>query len=1002
MKKYQIIIIAFVSFFCFFISNDSVKASYASGVYIQKTPGDNENSETRTDLSKSNAQYTYYTYQTSSGIAAYCIDAHIQYRDNGTYKPALEDSHSKNFYEYYLSTSSKISPRGYILIGQFFNDKEKGKVVDGKTVDGGLFSDYSYVEMQIALRLWTYRHDSEFKYAQKVPASYSDQEYDFFVNAPNPSEPSVITKGLTPAQTLFNYAAREEDNPYTTNATDGFSYENKFWEARAKTVTSWDKYTYDEEPQEIKDENGNTKYKLNVMFKTNIRSGGINTYGDNGSCDDLIYVHDNKEEPASNYFYCNAVTANDEMFYGRDVNYIHIKTKDNVSLDTKNFYFKLKYKDAREPNNFWLVYLTEGYQRMYVTEENYGQLNLTIGESTPVCVGCECDNSCPKTENTKKICKPSVIKNLCSGSVTIKDDEDCIFGQNGQESTINTFVSDTTKSNAHTFTTEANEYCNISCAEEINFTFPKEIESVKAGTYFKFPLTNNSYINATGTRTCRATLDMNKFNTTVAKNSTDNSELNSIAKSIVNSKLEYQENTNYSYVQQNKALHQVYESISDSYSGSYVGTCNCDKDQNCDSKYKASVTILGIEFNSNTKCGNSSFDSSDLKYEGITLKKFKKNLSEGLSKTSSSITDALTKMNNCTTSFNKDKETNYDFAPKINYSYDEPYSKFFAQEYYNSSSATESSTKSTANFDDLKISYYDSSAILKESNYSALKEDINNAYIESKETKTISSYNSPLQFYTAIPTGAAIIKSGSNYIDYDNNVYTKYSKMEDDAYPIALKTKSGKYSYSFTMSNLGDYSLDESNDLGRIDRLLTKHEKIYYCTYKIENDVTTPDKPNFYYRNISLNNINPNNRNLGKNWSKDNEKAKATLCEIAGGKYNNGDCTSQANTSPESTYEKPEYSFTLTPENMQEIKKYNLEKEKDSNGYANFDMTKIDASTKDQNGNTLSEGVWFKSNFIWDTNTCQNCFTNKTNEKETTFSKWSDSAKLSGTGPAWK
>ena len=184
-----------------------------------------------------------------------------------------------------------------------------------------------------------------------------------------------------------------------------------------------------------------------------------------------------------------------------------------------------------------------------------------------------------------------------------------------------------------------------------------------------------------------------------------------------------------------------------------------------------------------------------------------------------------------------------------------------------------------------------------------------------------------------------------------------------------------------------------------------KNKNVYYCTYEISKDITACEndkdcKANFYYRNISLNNVNPNKRELGKNWT--NEKAKATLCEIAGGKYNNGDCTSQANTSPESTYEKPEYSFTLTPENMQEIKKYNLEKEKDSNGYANFDMTKIDASTKDQNGNALSEGVWYKSNFIWDTNTCQNCFTNKTNEKETTFSKWSDSAKLSGTGPAWK
>lgn len=1017
MKRHNIIIIFLIFFFGFFISSDIVKASYAGGLYIRKAitnkDGTNKNETAhRTDLAKSGS-YIYYTYETSSGIPAYCIDAHVPYPGDDVYKPALENDHKKNFYEYFLNTGSPEMPRGYILIGQFFKDNEKGSAgqVEGKTkiIDGGYY-EYDYVEMQIALRLWNY-HLTDYTY--KKFSGYDPDEYDAFANAPNPTEPSVIAKGLTDAQTLFNYAGRTEDNPYTKeNAGDGFNYENGFWEARSKTVDNWNGYSYSEKPQKVKDENGNTKYKLSIMFKTNIRAGGINTYGDSRSCEDLVYVHDGIEESANDYFYCNAVKAEDELFYARDVNYIHIETKENVYLDNQNFYFKLKYKDPREPNNFWLVHNPNkvGAQRMFVTEDNYGQLNLIVGEATPdVCVGCECDNSCPTTKQSKKSCKPKVEKSLCSGSVVIKDDADCIFGQNGNQSTINTVVSDSDNSNKHTYTTEANEYCNISCAEEITFTFPKEVSNIKAGTYFKFPLNtnvvnNNSYINATGVRTCRATLDMSKFNKTVANNTGDS---NAIAKEIIDSNLTYNSNENYSYTQQNKALQSLYDGISETYSGNSSGSCDCDMyGNNCSTKYTASVTIFDKKFSySGSKCGTSTFSSDELKYNGISLSTFKKNLKNGIDSTVSSIKNALQKMEKCTNTFNENKETTYDFSPNIKYSYDEPYSKFFTSN-YNKSLIKEESTKGNANFDELSISYYtvdnNQKSTLTTSNYAALSENSGNAYIESKETKTISSYTSPLQFYSAIPNGSAIIKNGANYIDYENNVYTKFTKMDQDTYPIALKTPESIYSYSFAISQLGDFSLTTSSnsesELGRIDKLLSSSDRTYYCTYEIKNDVTTPDKPNFYYRNISLNNINPNNRELGKNWT--NEKAKATLCEIDGGKYNNGDCTSQANTSPESTYETPEYSFTLTPENMQAIKKYNQEKEKDSNGYADFNMIAVNS---DGTTNTGDNKLWFKSNFIWDSKTCQNCFTSKNEGIVTTFTAWSDNVeKLSGTGPAWK
>lgn len=64
------------------------------------------------------------------------------------------------------------------------------------------------------------------------------------------------------------------------------------------------------------------------------------------------------------------------------------------------------------------------------------------------------------------------------------------------------------------------------------------------------------------------------------------------------------------------------------------------------------------------------------------------------------------------------------------------------------------------------------------------------------------------------------------------------------------------------------------------------------------------------YRTVSLHNLFPNSRPEGHNWNK-NSKAVATKKEIE----ENG----------EKTYEEPEYSYTLTPKQLQNIRKYNKE-----------------------------------------------------------------------------
>ena len=627
----------------------------------------------------------------------------------------------------------------------------------------------------------------------------------------------------------------------------------------------------------------------------------------------------------------------------------------------------------------------------------------------------ECNNKTIDVPSSKT-CGINVTNDECSGQVQIKDDASCIF----DTSNINTSVTDNSN-NPNKFTTFYNEYCNISCAEEINIKLPEKVGPTKAGTYYTWNF-NDNLITAKGTRTCRATVDMSKLKKGVTNSLSDDKSVS--AKDVISNILtisgetvNYTHNDQYSYNQENEALKELYDSIDDTYSYSSSQSCNCSL-YSCDTRYsfEFSTDLLGdMKFINNGRCGNTSIIKSEsLTLSGgtITLEKFKKSIQNHIATTAKKITKELNKVNNCSDAFNTTKNSTYDFDPEIEFSYPEPYSELFKGEKYKKTNISDENVTNVS-FKKTKLNYYDGSSETSKDYYYVEE----SGYIESTATK-VNKYVSPLKFYSLAPTGEAVIKQGSTFVNYNkqqvstNSKFTNELSTDDyDVYPIALtsttKNADNLDKYSFTITKLGDYDITSArSNIGRMDSLIEdKNKNVYYCTYEISKDITACEndkdcKANFYYRNISLNNVNPNKRELGKNWT--NEKAKATLCEIAGGKYNNGDCTSQANTSPESTYEKPEYSFTLTPENMQEIKKYNLEKEKDSNGYANFDMTKIDASTKDQNGNALSEGVWYKSNFIWDTNTCQNCFTNKTNEKETTFSKWSDSAKLSGTGPAWK
>ena len=609
-------------------------------------------------------------------------------------------------------------------------------------------------------------------------------------------------------------------------------------------------------------------------------------------------------------------------------------------------------------------------------------------------------NWCEKgTKTNTKQCDPEVKKDECGKYIIVRDKKSCVF-----DDTIDTVVSSSASTNKHTYTTEANEYCNISCVEEIKFDLPGKVTNITAGTYFTFPnlASLTSPIKSTGTRTCRATIDKGNFEKVVSKKETNSSTLNDIANKILEykgSKFEFVDKSDYSYLEKNDALYSVYNTLPDSVSGDPVST-NYD----CGPKdywghytqhyYKATYTFNGKTFESERKCNSSSFSSSELKVGSQSLSELKKVVFEGIDKTAQALEGELKKLQNCTNSYDTDKGTEYDFNPDISFSYVDPYNRFFTDKSYIKGEA--SSTSNQQNTANSSITYHkkDSSSI-KETNkkYAVVDSNCNGGkcYIESTVTKEIKSYTSPVNFYSSSPSGTMTVETGSGFQDY---LYTYYDNntLIGNVYPVALNQKKGTYKYEFTVSNLGDYRiLTQNSSVGRMDKKTSKSERTYTCNYSVIEDIYTHggdgDDINFFYRNVSLNNFNPNGRtNLGKNWK--TEKAKKTLDEITG----------QA----EEAYKKePQYSFKLTPDNMQKIREYNKEQEEKGLGYADFNMTEITETQLKNESSTampVTKGIWWKSNFLSDINKYA-----KDYDINAEFTQWSNgTSKLSGTGPAWK
>lgn len=328
---------------------------------------------------------------------------------------------------------------------------------------------------------------------------------------------------------------------------------------------------------------------------------------------------------------------------------------------------------------------------------------------------------------------------------------------------------------------------------------------------------------------------------------------------------------------------------------------------------------------------------------------------------SSDLTDATTSSTTQST-WNNDMI----FNPKVEFKYDKSYNDGLWTDFDKeiSSSGTSNNSYCTGNINDsYECTTATTSSIptkdmpiitcTKEKCLSTSTFKISTAKWITKSKTQSKTYQTSQNFSTYTPYGTVVVEGKNSIL---------YTKLPEGSLPIQMITKTGVFSFEFRFSNIGQSN--SSTELGRlanankssgksviesnnVTKCNDEHEAstnggyvchyLNNCTDNCDFKCETPDsctfntcdngkcvvtctncifdgnKTTYGYRTVSLNKLFPNGvSGRGYNWSGEgieNQKATDTRKEIE--------------ESGESIYESPQYSYTLTPSNMKNIRDYN-------------------------------------------------------------------------------
>ena len=318
------------------------------------------------------------------------------------------------------------------------------------------------------------------------------------------------------------------------------------------------------------------------------------------------------------------------------------------------------------------------------------------------------------------------------------------------------------------------------------------------------------------------------------------------------------------------------------------------------------------------------------------------------------------------TSWDNDME----FNPTVKFTYNEDYIKSMSGEFEMVSDSSDSSYMyCTGDTNDKYECQSGSSSTIPTTTKSVLTCDDNgctrkNFTISSanwvrKTKKHDATYQVAERFSTYTQYGTIKVDDDPSTPDY------LWTTLPEGSIPVSLIQKTGVFPFKFTFGNIGQSnSIVGENGLGRlIDNetsnsitvdVLSKYNELdpkykcsggsnsttdggYVCHYlnncpdcdftcddegncefdecdegecilECPNCIFDGENSNYSYRTVSLNKLFPNNREIGYNWSA-TSKAEQTRKEIE----ENG----------ETIYETPQYSYTLTPTNLKNIREYN-------------------------------------------------------------------------------
>jgi len=284
---------------------------------------------------------------------------------------------------------------------------------------------------------------------------------------------------------------------------------------------------------------------------------------------------------------------------------------------------------------------------------------------------------------------------------------------------------------------------------------------------------------------------------------------------------------------------------------------------------------------------------------------------------------------------------------------------------------------------------------------------INNSVWIKKSITANANYITPTQFYNVYPTGTIALA---------NKDSIKNGSALNNKLPVGLGTKQGVYNYTLSVSNLGEYYFNDNlgriwgNNKSTVSTTLKENnsctqnnalrndinidgeyfESAYVCSYKVncpdcpvecdpggcvnptcpenncpvvcESCIFTNNNSNINYRPINPDDINPNDRDLGKNWAHDESistalemKAYVTTQEIK----ESGESIYDINY--DSIDEEFAMKVTLDSKMISKIRAYNKSQE-DKGGYLN---NTLECYNHENNGTTYNN-IYCYSTFLDD------------------------------------